>query len=148
MALLAAGTNAIILAAFIKEMLGTVAFHIGHGMESLARGYFYDEYAFLEKYIGIDKINGNVGYRLIQMTLDQPFFYGNELEGFKAELLTHFILTSLINETVWLVDLGIVSRVFYFYFEPILEIVQMEIVFVLSTSQKYKRLFHISICIY
>ena len=56
LALLAAGTNAIILAAYIKEMLGKVAFDIGHGMESLARGYFYDENAFLEKYVGIGKL--------------------------------------------------------------------------------------------
>ena len=40
LALLAAGTNAIILAGYIKETLGKVAFDLGHGMESLARGYF------------------------------------------------------------------------------------------------------------
>lgn len=58
LALLAAGTNAIILAGYIKEMLGKVAFDLGHGMESLARGYFFDEGDFLKKYVGLDKLMG------------------------------------------------------------------------------------------
>jgi hypothetical protein len=56
LALLAAGTNAIILAGFIKEMLGKVAFDIGNGMENLARGYLFEEYDFLERYVGLDRL--------------------------------------------------------------------------------------------
>lgn len=56
LALLAAGTNAIILAGYIKEELGKVAFDIGVGMESLARGYFFDDSDFIKKYIGLDKL--------------------------------------------------------------------------------------------
>ncbi|MCL6573699.1 MAG: glycosyltransferase [Bacillus sp. (in: Bacteria)] len=56
LAILAAGTNAIILAGYIKEMLGKVAFDLGHGMESLAKGYFYDEGDFLKTYVGIDRL--------------------------------------------------------------------------------------------
>ena len=58
LALLAAGTNAIILAGYIKEILGKVAFDLGHGMESLARGYFFDEDDFLKEYVGLDKLMG------------------------------------------------------------------------------------------
>jgi spore maturation protein CgeB len=56
LALLAAGTNAIILAGFIKEKLGKVAFDIGNGMENLAKGYFFDEFDFLENYVGLDRL--------------------------------------------------------------------------------------------
>lgn len=54
--LLAAGINAVILAGYIKEELGKVAFDIGHGMESLAKGYFFDEDDFLKNYVKLDKL--------------------------------------------------------------------------------------------
>ncbi|MCR8632482.1 GT-D fold domain-containing glycosyltransferase [Paenibacillus radicis (ex Xue et al. 2023)] len=56
LALLAAGTNAIILAGYIKENLGKVAFDLGHGMESIARDYFFDEKDFIKEYIGINRL--------------------------------------------------------------------------------------------
>ncbi len=53
LALLAAGLNAIILAAYIAKFKGKVAFDIGQGMESLITGQIVDEYNFLNKSIGI-----------------------------------------------------------------------------------------------
>lgn len=53
LALLAAGLNAIILAAYIAEVKGKVAFDIGQGMESLITGKIEDHNGFLSKTIGI-----------------------------------------------------------------------------------------------
>lgn len=53
LALLAAGLNAIILADYIANVLGKVAFDIGQGMESLITGSIVDEYCFLAKAIGL-----------------------------------------------------------------------------------------------
>ena len=53
LALLAAGLNAIILAAYIAEVKGKVAFDIGQGMESLITGQIHDDSGFLSKTIGI-----------------------------------------------------------------------------------------------
>ena len=53
LALLAAGLNAIILAAYIATVKGKVAFDIGQGMESLITGQIVDENGFLSKTIGI-----------------------------------------------------------------------------------------------
>lgn len=53
LALLAAGMNAIILAEFIANVKGKVAFDIGQGMESLITGQIVDENCFLSKNIGI-----------------------------------------------------------------------------------------------
>lgn len=53
LALLAAGLNAIILAAYIAKAKGKVAFDLGQGMESLITGQIVDEYNFLSESIGI-----------------------------------------------------------------------------------------------
>ncbi len=53
LALLAAGLNAIILAAYIAKFKGKVAFDLGQGMESLITGQIVDEYNFLGESIGI-----------------------------------------------------------------------------------------------
>jgi hypothetical protein len=53
LALLAAGMNAIILASYIANVKGKVAFDIGQGMESLITGQIIDENGFLSKTIGI-----------------------------------------------------------------------------------------------
>lgn len=53
LALLSAGLNAIILAAYIARVKGKVAFDIGQGMESLITGQIVDEGNFLNKTIGI-----------------------------------------------------------------------------------------------
>ena len=53
LALLAAGLNAIILAAYIAKFKGKVAFDLGQGMESLITGQIVDEYNFLSESIGI-----------------------------------------------------------------------------------------------
>lgn len=52
-ALLAAGLNAIILAAYISQVKGKVSFDIGQGMESLITGNIQDSVDFLTKTIGI-----------------------------------------------------------------------------------------------
>lgn len=56
LALLAAGLNAIILAAYIAEVKGKVAFDIGQGMESLITGEIVDEGGYLSQSIGIIKL--------------------------------------------------------------------------------------------
>ena len=53
LALLAAGLNAIILAAYIATVKGKVAFDIGQGMESFITGQIVDENGFLSSTIGI-----------------------------------------------------------------------------------------------
>lgn len=52
-ALLAAGLNAIILAAYIAEAKEKVAFDIGQGMESLITGNIQDSQGFISQQIGI-----------------------------------------------------------------------------------------------
>ncbi len=52
-ALLAAGLNAIILAAYISKAKGKVAFDVGQGMESLISGQIQDDGGFLSRTIGI-----------------------------------------------------------------------------------------------
>ncbi|MGI6096878.1 MAG: GT-D fold domain-containing glycosyltransferase [Dethiobacteria bacterium] len=54
--LLAAGINAVILAVYIAEKYGKVAFDLGQGMESLISGKVVDEGGFLEKTIGIQRL--------------------------------------------------------------------------------------------
>ena len=56
LALLAAGLNAIILAAYIADVKGKVAFDIGQGMESLITGNIQDEQGFLSQEIGIVRL--------------------------------------------------------------------------------------------
>jgi len=56
LALLAAGLNAIILAAYISQIKGKVAFDIGQGMETLITGKFQDTADYLTKSIGIIKL--------------------------------------------------------------------------------------------
>jgi len=53
LALLAAGLNAIILAAYIAEVKGKVALDLGQGMESLITGEIQDDSGFLSRTIGI-----------------------------------------------------------------------------------------------
>ncbi|MDW7650439.1 MAG: GT-D fold domain-containing glycosyltransferase [Bacillota bacterium] len=55
-ALLAAGLNAIILAVFIAERTGKVAFDIGQGMESLITGEIQDAQGFISQAIGIVRL--------------------------------------------------------------------------------------------
>lgn len=53
--LLAAGTNAILLATYIAQIHGKVAFDIGSGMNSLHTGEVYSDY-WLEHLIGLDNL--------------------------------------------------------------------------------------------
>ncbi len=56
LALLAAGLNAIILAAHVAEYHGKVAFDLGQGMETLISGRLQDHNNFLARTIGILKL--------------------------------------------------------------------------------------------
>jgi hypothetical protein len=56
LALLAAGLNAIILAAHIAEEHGKVSFDLGQGMETLISGRVQDKYNFLANTIGIGNL--------------------------------------------------------------------------------------------
>ncbi len=56
LALLAAGLNAIILAAYISQIKGKVSFDIGQGMESLITGDIQDTQGYISQAIGIVRL--------------------------------------------------------------------------------------------